>query len=236
MSLKWLLRFLLQGLCIYMTIVNIGATQQGNTSKELFDSVHAILYDGQEKGPVCAYQESFSDELTQTLENAQAAYDANYTIAHCGACAACSTWQNLELQWTTRNNLAILSKQCAKKLIFGGYEKSLQCHLDTIGFDIPCSDCWVEVEQCAIEKCAYIQMQAWIINNLGNFEVGPDMVTAAMCEEANCEVYFVPCSGANRRRMNIVSDIARPGTQQCPLVPDGNVKWLGLFGPEDPPI
>ena len=79
-------------------------------------------------------------------------------------------------------------------------------------------------------------MQAWIIANLGNFEVGPDVVTAAMCEEATCEVDFVPCSGANRRRMNIVSDIARPGTQQCELIPESNAKWYDLFGPEDPPI
>ena len=77
-------------------------------------------------------------------------------------------------------------------------------------------------------------MQAWMIDNLGNFKVGPELVTAAMCEEAICETTFVPCSGANRRRMNIVSDIARPGTQQCPLIPDGNAKWLDLFGPEDP--
>jgi hypothetical protein len=235
-SLKWFIRFVGHGLCVYATIVNIGATQQGNYAKELFPTVDEILYVGQESGPVCAYEEPFNDALTQTFENAQAAYDVNYTIAHCGACASCSTWQNLELQWTTRYNLAILSEACAKKIIFGGYDKAIQCHLDTIGFDVPCSECWVAVEECAIQYCSFIQMQAWIIDNLGNFEVGPDVVTAAMCEEAICEVTFVPCSGANRRRMNIVSDIARPGTQQCPLVPNGNEKWFEMFGPVDPPI
>ena len=68
-----------------------------------------------------------------------------------------------------------------------------------------------------------------MINNVGNFAVGPNEITSASCEgeskifqhtkqtsvslhvhsqliqsEAHCEVgQFVPCSGATRRRMNI---------------------------------
>lgn len=228
-------KFVVNGLCVYMIVVNIGATQQGNHAKALFPTVHPELYLGQENGPVCAYQEAFNDEVTETFPSAQAALEANYTIAHCGECAACSKWQNLEVQWTTRHNLAILSHKCAKVLLFSGFEKAMQCHYD-IGFDEACSECWIQVESCATQHCAFIQMQAWIIAQLGNFEVGPEVVTAAMCEEAICEVDFVPCSGANRRRMNIVSDIARPGKQQCPLVEESNAKWEALFGPEDKAI
>ena len=170
---RWLLRFVGQGLSMYMIIVNIGATQQGNYAIQKFPTVHGILYEGQNEGPVCAYLEPWIDETTRTFPNATTATMEGYEIAHCGACAACSTWHNLELQWSTRNNLAILSNKCAKKQIFGGYEKALDCHLGTIGFDIPCSNCWIDVEACAIHHCSFIQMQAWIIANLGNFEVGP---------------------------------------------------------------
>ena len=38
---------------------------------------------------------------------------------------------------------------------------------------------------------------------------------------------FVPCSGANRRRMNIVSDIERPDNEQCNSV---EFDWEELFG------
>lgn len=67
-----------------------------------------------------------------------------------------------------------------------------------------------------------------MINNVGNFAVGPNDITSASCEEAHCEVgQFVPCSGATRRRMNITSSIARPGEQQCGIV---DVKdWEDLF-------
>ena len=40
-------------------------------------------------------------------------------------------------------------------------------------------------------------------------------------------VEFVPCVGANRRRMNILSDIERPDDQLCTIV---QFDWEQLFG------
>ena len=42
--------FIGQGLSVYMIIVNIGATQQGNYAIEKFPSVHGILYENQNEG------------------------------------------------------------------------------------------------------------------------------------------------------------------------------------------
>ena len=71
-------------------------------------------------------------------------------------------------------------------------------------------------------------------NQLGNFKVSPDTITSATCEEANCEAgnpgHFVRCSGSNRRRMNIVSDIARPAIEQCQIV--GVDDWGSFFDPK----
>jgi len=60
-------------------------------------------------------------------------------------------------------------------------------------------------------------------------QVGPGTITSATCDEANCGPDFLPCVGANRRKMNIVSDIARPADQQCHIVDP--MLWERLFGP-----
>jgi hypothetical protein len=67
-----------------------------------------------------------------------------------------------------------------------------------------------------------------------------------MCSEANCEAGnpgdFVRCSGSNRRKMNIMSDIKRPRVELCQIVdvakseqitPEGIVNvndWGSFFG------
>lgn len=183
------------------------------------------------EGPVCAFPNQ--DVEPTTFPSAEAALSANYTIAHCGACGACSTWQNLKVEWSTRDELAHLSQDCAKLTLFAGYDAALQCHVDTIGFDEKCATCWVNDEICARNHCVFIFLQAAVINQLGNFAVSLDEMTSAMCEEAWCEdknAFFVPCSGASRRRMNIKSDIVRPASEQCNNVPGGDSFWKALFG------
>jgi len=52
------------------------------------------------------------------------------------ACAACSPWSIIGIQYTTRKELASLAQVCAKKTLQpNGFEVALQCHMDTIGFD-----------------------------------------------------------------------------------------------------
>jgi len=65
-----------------------------------------------------------------------------------------------------------------------------------------------------------------MINTVSNFQVGADTITSATCKEAMCELEFVLCSGANRRRMSIQSTIKRPGAQLCGTV---DVDWAAVF-------
>ena len=46
------------------------------------------------------------------------------------------------------------------------------------------------------------------------------------CDELHCGPEFIRCAGANRRSSGIVSDIARPGQQVCPV---------GYWSPPSPP-
>jgi len=102
-----------------------------------------------------------------------------------------------------------------------------QCNEDTIGFTEGCSDCWTHDGYCARENCMFIYLQSVFTNQVNNYNVGHDDITSATCDEALCGPDFVPCSGATRRRMNIISDIPRPVSQQCKVASED---WSSIFG------
>ena len=64
------------------------------------------------EGPVCAFDykcgtlKAFPNEMTANLANA--------TISHCGACASCSSWNDLELQWSTRVRFCLFLRYMTK--------------------------------------------------------------------------------------------------------------------------
>jgi hypothetical protein len=220
-------------LCLFFVTVCIGATKQVTSTKTLLPSVHEALYTYQNIGPVCAFDNKGPESNITTFVNKDAAHKAGFLIVHCGACGACSSWQNMAIQYSTRMTLASLSQACAQESLFQkGDEKEddiTNCLMEpTIGFDEECAVCWMEDIVCTVNNCAYIYLQSLMINNIGNFRVGKDDITSATCEEAHCEVgKFVPCVGATRRRMNITSSIARPGDQQCAIVDVDD--WDDLF-------
>jgi len=228
---SWTIWILASIICLYITIVNIGATVQADKTMQQLPYTDEVLYDHINDGPVCAFDEVGAQPYDiKTFPSAADAVAANWTVAHCGACGACSPWSILSIQWTTRDELAKLSKRCATMTLQpNGFEKALQCHIDTIGFDYECSKCWVNDEICARDNCVFIYLQSQIINTVGNFKVAPGTITSATCEEAMCELVFVPCVGATRRRMNIISSIARPKDQQCTNVDPS--QWERLWGP-----
>jgi hypothetical protein len=227
---KWTLWFLAVLCCLFLTIVNIGGMHQFHAASAKFAVVDDILYNHMNEGDVCAFNETGTEgpPRVTTFESAEVAKVNNFTIAHCGKCAACSNPPNLKLQWTTRHELAELSKNCVR-LAFFNKPSALQCFVDSIGFDQACSKCWLTDGLCSMKHCTFLYIQQMIVNTMTNFAVGGGMKNAASCEEAMCELQFVPCSGANRRRMNIKSDINRPSNQLCLHVNES--QWAHLFGP-----
>ncbi|KAL3796891.1 hypothetical protein HJC23_008844 [Cyclotella cryptica] len=219
-------------LFLYFVIVCIGATAQVNNTKAKLPYVHKAIYKHMNEGPVCAFDNRGPDSNITTFADENAAHEAGFLVLHCGACGACSSWENLKIEYTTRNTMSELANECAKVSLFGGDDAITDCLMaPEIGFEPTCAQCWMEDIVCTREHCAFIFLQSQMINNVGNFAVGPNEITSASCEEANCEAgnpgEFVSCSGATRRRMNITSSIARPGEQQCAIV---DVKdWNDLF-------
>ena len=93
-------------------------------------------------------------------------------------------------------------------------------------FRSDCAWCWTVDELCAKTNCVFIFLQSYFINQVSNFNVEEEDITSAACDEALCGPEFVPCSGATRRRMNIVSDIPRPIEQQCTVAKES---WAEVF-------
>ena len=215
---------------LFVTIVNIGATYEGNIVRERLPGVNKLLYDTIDEGPVCAYRE-LDGMSVQPIEfpNKNAAHEAGYLILHCGGCGHCSDWHNLRLEYTTRDFLAKESAKCARKSLLGGADDVQKCleAPEPINFLGKCAECWTTDILCTKKHCAMIFLQSTLINSVSNFKVNNETITSASCEEANCEVgAFVPCSGATRRRMNVTSSIQRPGAQRCSIV---DVTWSELF-------
>ena len=203
---------------IVVAIFSMGAAVQATISKAKAPYVHAT-YRGLNTGEVCAFNTKCGD--IETFDNKEAAFLANYTIAHCGRCSGCSSWQDLSVQWNTRKEAAKLSQGCGLQNMFSR-DGMAKCMSERMGWTTICSYAWVASVECAKQNCMFVAVTAMITNTLGNFAVGPNLVTPAMCNEAQCEQgnpgEFAKLSGASRRKMNIRSDIDRPKDLQCGIV------------------
>lgn len=210
-------------------VVSIGASYQQNKVRAALHATYETLYPANyTSGVMCAWNEASPDADIRSFDSYQDATDAGYSVVHCGGCGSCSNWNDLGLQWTTRDHLAQKAKNCVKKSIFGSREEVQTCNEGTIGFTEECSLCWTEDEYCARDNCMFIYLQSIYTNQVNNFRVGPEDITSATCDEALCGPEFVPCSGATRRRMNIISDIPRPTSQQCEVT---SADWSVIFDP-----
>eukprot|EP00567_Pseudictyota_dubia_P009250 CAMPEP_0197436776 /NCGR_PEP_ID=MMETSP1175-20131217/4177_1 /TAXON_ID=1003142 /ORGANISM="Triceratium dubium, Strain CCMP147" /LENGTH=740 /DNA_ID=CAMNT_0042966157 /DNA_START=385 /DNA_END=2607 /DNA_ORIENTATION=- len=235
---KWTVWAILAAFSLYFVIINAGATYQQDVVRAKLPAVKEILYKEMNYIEVCAYDgDGTTGSLNETsnittFQSKDAAHEAGFLILHCGPCAACSTWPNIKYEYTTRNFLADASAACGRMSLFGGPEAVHECLMsEPINWDYDCGWCWQIDIQCSKSYCAFNFLQSTMINTMTNFAVGMDEVTAASCEEANCEAFpypenFVECSGATRRRMNVTSSIARPKDEECANV---DVDWAILF-------
>jgi len=233
--MSWTIWFTLVGFSLWLVIVNMGATRQQVAAREKLPYVYEALYRYIDEGPVCAFDNRGADSNITTFENKNAANESGFLVLHCGACAACSDWHNLRLEYTTRNYLADESFRCARKSLTGGRAAVLEClKQEPIGFQGKCAECWVDDILCTKGFCAFIFLQSTMINAVSDLQVNADTISSAACEEAHCEAgnpgNFVSCSGATRRRMNVTSTISRPGSQRCGIV---DVDWAELFPEEE---
>jgi hypothetical protein len=228
-AFKWVLWIAISGFCLFVTIVNIGSTFQQQETSESLVTVQSTLYNNMNEGPVCAIKNRGVNSTMRTFDNLQAANDEGFLVVHCGECAACSSWRNLKALWQSRLEISDLSRQCGRRTLApGGHDEAIQCHVNTIGFDEACSTCYVAEEICARNHCAFISLQSDLIDRMASLPSDPDGADATDCSDVMCAANFLPCAGANRRRMNVQlkSDDSLPQNEQCQIV---QVNWKDLF-------
>ncbi|KAL7531706.1 hypothetical protein ACHAXR_004187, partial [Thalassiosira sp. AJA248-18] len=137
------------------------------------------------------------------------------------------------------SNAAATSQACALKNFTGGRAAMRTCLETQMGWTEGGADAWAHSIECAKENCVFIAIQSMITNQMGDFAVGPESITAATCNEYQCEQgnpgKFADLSGASRRKMNIKSRISRPASQQCQIIDnitrdaDGYNNWTAFF-------
>ena len=241
---SWIIWCLLLLASLALIFILVGAQEQEKVVRKNLPLVKEILYANQNVNEMCAFDDRGNGTVSEKVERTQrtfpspeSAHESGYKILHCGACGACSPWHNLRTQYATRKMLGQVSLECAKKTLLGGtFEDLVACTMDKTGFHEQCAQCWATDYQCTRKNCGLIGIRAFMINSVTNLQVGADEITPATCEEAMCEATeitgsqgFVECSGASRRRMNIISTIQRSAEEQCKMVdvPD----WSEFFGP-----
>jgi hypothetical protein len=91
-----------------LTIFNIGATQQQDSARAQLEVSFKQLYPPSfQNGTMCGWNEPTPNATITTFDTLQDLYDANYSVVHCGACGACSNWNDLSIQYTKRKLLSI---------------------------------------------------------------------------------------------------------------------------------
>jgi len=192
---------------LFLSILFIGESvefkkvNQAQPTNSLYDTLQ-----------VCAVKSN----IAYTYSNVTFAHVAGAKVAHCGACGACSTKDDIAIYASTRNTLTKTATTCGTKAFLGraAVEK---CYIDEVGFSDTCNNCWVDNVMCDYRNCVFTCLKMIIFNERNNVD-GGGLNACLNCDEKICGTAFLQCAGANRRRCGIVSDIAREQKSLCQSV------------------
>ena len=144
-------------------------------------------------------------------------------VASCGECGQCSNAHDIQLYEDTAQTLTVSTTSCGIKAVFGGREASTSCMRDAVNLTSGCTDCWVDNIICDLSKCVFTCLlfrMGWGGSNNASDGEG-ELSKCLFCDERRCGPAFLHCSGANRRRSGLPSDIERNISHVCPHVDVG---------------
>jgi hypothetical protein len=179
---------------------------------------------------VCAYDKASgaSQPVFQTFPTKEAAHAANYTVAHCGACAHCSNLPDIEEYVRTRTNITKTAKKCGRQALIGKRSELVSCLEENIDFTPDCIECWAVNMENTGKRCLWTCMKTLFTGFMSNNNVPGSgdlgwLNHCLQCDERLSGPDFVTCSGVARRRLGIPSEIERNPEEQCPHV---DVNWV----------
>lgn len=203
---------------LLVCLILIGATLE-KRAYDLAPSTHT-LYNSSD---VCGMNtDSFS-----TFPIAHEAHVDGYKVAHCGSCGQCSNLHDIDIQAATTETLTADSTKCAFLIFTGGLGAVHKCMQERVGFTPACEDCWVDDIVCNVKHCKFtcIKSKYLFRDMTDNNEEDGELNDCLECDEKMCGPQFLKCSGSNRRRLGIVSDIDRDAYEECNEV---DVDWQGF--------
>ncbi len=143
--------------------------------------------------------------------------------AHCGDCGYCSNPHDVQIYDVTKTTLFSTTTTCAKYGLLWGRATAAKCMMDHVDCTFSCIECWVENIMCDLKKCIFTCLWYGLFSQIdGSSSVSSSSNTTTnplsdakslnpctLCDEKRCGPHFLQCTGANRRRCGILSDIER---------------------------
>ena len=154
-------------------------------------------------------------------------------VVHCGQCGKCSTTHDMTILAQTTQTLTDTARGCSVRGFLGSFfllrgistyrSISQRCMETNVGFTPPCLDCWLDNMVCGVQKCVFTCLKSQYIDwDPKNHDDGR-INRCYQCDEKMCGPAFLECSGTNRRRQGIRSDLSRDDDKE--LCRSVDVDW-----------
>lgn len=164
---------------------------------------------------VCANSTKYN--IISTVKSSKEARKRNMKVVHCGECGECSTSNDIQIMHETRETLTKTATMCSLNGLLFGEKVTEKCLEDEVGFTAACSKCWSDNIRCTSSKCRLTCLKSFLFKEPNNYD--GNLNSCLECDEKLCGPAFLKCAGANRRRLGIVSDIARDSkNEQCNIL------------------
>jgi hypothetical protein len=141
-------------------------------------------------------------------------YHKNFIPLHCGSCGTCSNNLDIHIYKDTNRTMTPIARNCAAKSLFRGKNYAKKCMART-GMTLDCVNCWANNIMCDIRFCKFTCILSILFGQRNTMD--NKLNSCLKCDEVMCGKEFLTCSGANRRRLDIITDIDRPSVQMCNL-------------------
>lgn len=213
---------------LVLTIISVGIIFIGAEVERVEIDKHRVqleLYTHDDR--VCAGDSTTN--VFETYPSASEVPNESSVIAHCGGCGVCSNMHDMGIYAGTTQTLTDSATLCS----FMGYVQSFclwrgmavyrriveECLAREVGFTPSCQDCWLDDMVCSIQKCAFTCFKILYILKEPKNKPDGSLNKCLECDEKVCGPDFLKCSGANRRRQGIQSDITREDEKElCRVV------------------
>lgn len=154
-------------------------------------------------------------------------------IVHCGQCGRCSNMNDMTIMAKTTRTLTDTARGCSLRAFLGsvfvlrgiGVYRSIcqSCMESKVGLTPPCLDCWLDNFVCGFQKCVFTCMKSEYIDWDPKNHADGRINRCYECDERLCGPAFINCSGTNRRRQGIHSDLSRDDDKE--LCQSVDVDW-----------